>query len=217
MKWIKKDENTETLYADIEAAVVDFKCPCLCGPSCPLYDKVKMGDKWVQMCDKRYYKSHEEEVAALIGLKPYQEDEPWNNQIYSVLEEKKSLLDYTLREVVEIATNECEKHFKNCNECKLYSICGENPNQWQENIQKTERRILNEKELEYLRYAYKFGFKWISCDGEDGVLIHKTTPIWTDNKGFKSQEQMKSEFEFKICVGEYWGIQQLMEEQKYYV
>lgn len=210
MKWTKLETGKENgieiktilVYDDIKSAISDYMCP-ICCENCVLKGDEVTG----KICNFDYAEKHEQEVANLIGLKPY-EDNPG----------EKSLLDWTLKEVSDIAEQECEKNKSNCNKCKIFCICCENPISWKENIKRIENRerILGSSELEYLKWAYRLGYEYITCDTKNGVYLHKKMPTWLMAYDMFdiTEGSEKSEFAFTIGQGEHWEISKLLEENK---
>lgn len=215
MKWTKsetlKEKNRtvkrKIIYDNIIDAVVDFMCPCMCGGKCPLYDYVKLENgTFEHKCNREYILKNEQEVANLIGVKPYEENPG-----------EKSLLDWTVRDVIEYYN--CEM-CKSCNGCKISMICKNRIGDWEEFIkykdEHNRKRKLGTSEIEYLKQAHRFGYEWISCDDKNGVYLHKKIPTWlmAYNMFQITEGSEKSEFAFTIGQGEYWEISKLLEENK---
>lgn len=209
MKWMKKDYIDKhngsawvyTVYDDICSAVLDFMYPCVCGPDCTLCSVVNISDyEAAYKCDKRYYENHEEEVADLIGLTPYQEDNKHKDG--------KPIWDWTLREVADISIDECEKHHNNCNECKLFKVCGENPTSWKNKIEYEKRRKLRKEELEYLKWAYRFGYLWVSKGSDGRVILSREITTKLRDK------ELEAEYDFGLGVDEFMYIPAVLEDKK---
>lgn len=202
MKWTKsktikangKETRTYIIYDDIESAVSDYMCPTFC-ENCVLQGNKETG----LMCNFDYAEKHEQEVANLIGLKLY-EDNP----------SEKYLLDWTLKEVM----NYCSNHILDyCVDCSLKPICGKSISNW---VKNENRRKLGSSEVEYLKWAYRLGYEYITCDSKNGVYLHKKMPTWLmayDMFGITEGSE-KSEFAFTIWQGEHWGISNVLEENK---
>lgn len=210
MKWTKsetiedggKETRTQIIYDGIVSAIHDFMCPSFCEKCVLKEDEVNK----MQKCRFEYYTEHEQEVANLIGLKPYEDNQG-----------EKSLLNWTVKDVIEYYN--CER-CKNCNGCKISMICKNRIGDWEEVIkykdEHNRKRKLGSSELEYLKQAHRFGYEWISCDDKNGVYLHKTMPTWlmAYNMFNITESSEKSEFAFTIGQGECWGISELLEENE---
>lgn len=201
MKWTKsetirdggKEIKTQIIYDDITDALFDFICHCNCSSECPLYMENEL------LCKYEYAKKHEIEISNLIGVKPY-EDNPG----------EKSILDWTLKEVMDYCSNHILDY---CVDCSLKPICGKSISNW---VKNENRRKLGSSELEYLKWASRLGYEYISCDKKNGVYLHKKMPTWLMAYDMFdiTEGSEKSEFAFTIGQGEHWGISKLLEENK---
>lgn len=103
-----------------------------------------------------------------------------------------------------------EKHY-NCmskNECKLFKVCGENPTSWKNKIEYEKRRKLSKEELEYLKWAYRFGYSWVSKDTDGRVLLSREYTTKSMNSG------VEAEYDFGLEVDEVMYIPGVSEDKK---